>query len=257
MHMLTPKPSSYYTGLGKSSFANPLYLKQAQKEKPYLYNIKYDKNDLANLFAPKYEETLRLAEESRSKVCKDKVKPYDYMKQNNLYELFTPQTEKSREQLFFANEIRRNIFRKSFQKQTTNLIRRIEYLPTKASISKNMLMPLTQDTKSRALLFETQFKTEMFADLKYVQSLEKEVDELQTDKNEFLKEYDILLQECVSKDIICSILHSFADIDEQTELQCLYLEKIEECECLASELSKRNENAENKSFMNYQRSLLN
>ncbi|GJW46628.1 hypothetical protein Tco_0078274 [Tanacetum coccineum] len=58
MHMLTPKPSSYYTVLGKSSFANPLYLKQAQKEKPCLYNVKYDKNDLANLFVP--EETLRL-----------------------------------------------------------------------------------------------------------------------------------------------------------------------------------------------------
>ncbi|GJV45027.1 hypothetical protein Tco_1429563, partial [Tanacetum coccineum] len=29
------------------------------------------------------------------------------------------------------------------------------------------------------------------------------------------------------------------NIDEQTEMQCLYLEKIKECECLANELSKR------------------
>ncbi|GJY23691.1 hypothetical protein Tco_0397349 [Tanacetum coccineum] len=134
--MLTPKPSSYYTGLGKSSFANLLYLKKAQKEKPCLYNVKYDKNDLANLFAPESDETIHLAKESRSKLCKTTVKPYDYTKQNSLYELFTPQTEKSH--------------------------------------------------------------------LKYVQSLKKEVDELQTDKTELSKEYDLLLQECVSKDIITS-----------------------------------------------------
>ncbi|GJV99987.1 GRIP and coiled-coil domain-containing protein [Tanacetum coccineum] len=67
MHMLTPKPSSYYTGLGKSIFANPLYLKKAQMEKSCLYNVKCDKNDLANLFALDYEETLRLAKKSRSK----------------------------------------------------------------------------------------------------------------------------------------------------------------------------------------------
>ncbi|GKA69078.1 retrovirus-related pol polyprotein from transposon TNT 1-94 [Tanacetum coccineum] len=88
----------------------------------------------------------------------------------------------------------------------------------------------------------------MFADLKYVQSLKKEVDELQTDKTELSKEYDLLLQECVSKDIMCSILRSFDSLDEKTELQCLYLEKYQECEDLKTELSKRNENVENKSF---------
>ncbi|GJU46183.1 retrovirus-related pol polyprotein from transposon TNT 1-94 [Tanacetum coccineum] len=123
--MLTPKLSSLYIGLSKINFANPLYLKQAQKEKPCLYNVKYDKNDLANLFAPKSDETLRLTEESRSKLC------------------------------------------------------------------KNM----------------------------YVQSLEKEIDELQT--NEFSKEYDLLLQECILKDIMCSILCALVDLDEQTDLQGL------------------------------------
>ncbi|GJQ91830.1 putative reverse transcriptase domain-containing protein, partial [Tanacetum coccineum] len=68
MHMLTPKPSLYYIGLGVSSFSNPLYLKKAQLEKPCLYNVKYDKNDLANLFSPESDETVRLAEESRSKL---------------------------------------------------------------------------------------------------------------------------------------------------------------------------------------------
>ncbi|GJX27906.1 hypothetical protein Tco_0235985 [Tanacetum coccineum] len=115
-------------------------------------------------------------------------------------------------------------------------------------LAKDMLISLAQDTKSNASLFETHLKMEMFADLKYFHSLEKDVDELQSDKTEFSKEYDLLLQECVSKDIMCAILCSFDNIDEQTELQCLYLEKIEECESLEIVLSKRNENVKNKSF---------
>ncbi|GJW84787.1 hypothetical protein Tco_0157932 [Tanacetum coccineum] len=78
MHMMTPKPSSYYSGLGKSSFANPLYLKKAQKERRFLYNVKYDKNDLANLFALEPDEIIRLAKESRSKLCKKTIVESDW-----------------------------------------------------------------------------------------------------------------------------------------------------------------------------------
>ncbi|GKA22406.1 retrovirus-related pol polyprotein from transposon TNT 1-94 [Tanacetum coccineum] len=120
-----------------------------------------------------------------------------------------------------------------------------------------MLMPLTLDTKSRALLFETQLKTEMFADLKYVQSLKKEVDELQTDKNKFSKEYNLLLQECVSKDNMCYILRSFKSHDEKTESQCLYLVKIKECECLAIELSKRTKNVSKQDYNKLSKSFSN
>ncbi|GJS05585.1 hypothetical protein Tco_0322093 [Tanacetum coccineum] len=61
-------------------------------------------------------------------------------------------------------------------------------------------------------------KQEIFEDLEYVQSLEKEVDELEFKKAEFSNEYDLLLQECLSKYIMCVILRSFENIDEQTEL---------------------------------------
>ncbi|GJU43137.1 hypothetical protein Tco_1200403 [Tanacetum coccineum] len=141
MHMLTPKPSSYFTG--QKEFCKSFVPQASAKGKPCLYNVKYDKNDLANLFAPGSDETLCLAEESRSK----------------LY-------------------------------------------------------------------------------LKYVQSLKKEVDKLQTNKNKFSKEYDLLLQECVSKDIMYSILYSFESLDEKIEMQCLYLEKHVECDNLEIELSK-------------------
>ncbi|GJX09130.1 hypothetical protein Tco_0198989 [Tanacetum coccineum] len=83
--MLAPKCSTYN---GRPTFANPRYLKKAQSEKPYLYEIPYDTSDLANRFAPNREETMTLANESRSKLNKDYVKPYDYTKHNSLYEIF-------------------------------------------------------------------------------------------------------------------------------------------------------------------------
>ncbi|GJS48933.1 hypothetical protein Tco_0599054 [Tanacetum coccineum] len=67
----------------------------------------------------------------------------------------------------------------------------------------------------------------------HVESLEDELDELESDKAEFSNMYDMLLQECVSKDVMCSYLLTSSDLDEITELQCLYLHKVMECDCLA------------------------
>ncbi|GJY20984.1 hypothetical protein Tco_0393550 [Tanacetum coccineum] len=100
--MLAPKLSSIYNG--RPSFANHLYLKKAQSENPCLYEIPYDKDDLANIFVPNREETLILEQESRSQLNKDKVKPYDYTKQNSLYEIFKPPTQKDLDQLLSSEE---------------------------------------------------------------------------------------------------------------------------------------------------------
>ncbi|GJT25697.1 gag-pol polyprotein [Tanacetum coccineum] len=54
------------------------YLKKAQSKKPCSYEIPYDTSDLANRFGLNREETMTLANESRSKLNKDYVKPYDY-----------------------------------------------------------------------------------------------------------------------------------------------------------------------------------
>ncbi|GJT92100.1 hypothetical protein Tco_1080945 [Tanacetum coccineum] len=74
-----------------------------------------------------------------------------------------------------------------------------------------------------------------------LKSLEKEIDELESEKADFSNMYDLLLEECVSKDVICSYLHSLSDLNANSELQCLYLHKVKECECLALKLSKRTE----------------
>ncbi|GJU06876.1 hypothetical protein Tco_1123306 [Tanacetum coccineum] len=102
IHMLAPKSSTYN---GRPSFANPKYLNKAQSEKPCLYEIPYEKDNLANIFSPDREETLTLEQESRSKLNKDTVKPYDYTKQNSLYEIFKPPSREYLDQLANANEI--------------------------------------------------------------------------------------------------------------------------------------------------------
>ncbi|GJS95699.1 hypothetical protein Tco_0802667 [Tanacetum coccineum] len=96
IHMLAPKGLTFN---GRPTFANPMYLKKAQSEKPCLYEIPYDTSDIANRFTPDREETLTLEKEIRSKFDKDLVKPYDYSKQNSLYENFKPASKEYHDQL--------------------------------------------------------------------------------------------------------------------------------------------------------------
>nr|GFB55372.1 hypothetical protein [Tanacetum cinerariifolium] len=92
-----------------------------------------------------------------------------------------------------------------------------------------------------SFIFVHEFKQEMQANLKYVESLEKEIDELESDKAEFANMYDMILQECMSNEVMCSYLLSFSDLDALAELQCLYLHEVEECDCLAQKLLKQTE----------------
>ncbi|GKD07272.1 hypothetical protein Tco_1186957 [Tanacetum coccineum] len=96
-------------------------------------------------------------------------------------------------------------------------------------------------THNDSFKFVHGLKQEMHADLKSVESLEKEINELESDKAEFSNMYDILLQECVSNYVMSSYLHLLSNLDAYTELQCLYLHKVKECECLAQKLSKQTE----------------
>ncbi|GJW49917.1 retrovirus-related pol polyprotein from transposon TNT 1-94 [Tanacetum coccineum] len=112
IHMLAPKCATYN---GRSTFANPKYLKIAQSEKPRLYEIPYDTSDPANRFCPNGEETVTLEKESRSKLDKDTVKPYDYTYQNSLYETFKPPSKTYLDHDFLerAKEVRNTMWRKT------------------------------------------------------------------------------------------------------------------------------------------------
>ncbi|GJX33598.1 hypothetical protein Tco_0243453 [Tanacetum coccineum] len=91
-------------------------------------------------------------------------------------------------------------------------------------------MPLSIKSQNDSFRFEHELKMEMHEDFEYVKSLEKEVDELESEKADFSNMYDLLLEECVSKDVICSYLHSLSELNAHTELQCMYLHKVKECE---------------------------
>nr|GEY45304.1 hypothetical protein [Tanacetum cinerariifolium] len=107
------------------------------------------------------------------------------------------------------------------------------------------LMPLALKTQNDSFIFVHELKKEMHHDLKYVESLEKEIDELESDKAEFSNMYDMILQECVCNDVTCSYLLSFSDLDTLAELQCLYLHKVKECDWLTQKLLKQTESVSN------------
>nr|GEV80680.1 retrovirus-related Pol polyprotein from transposon TNT 1-94 [Tanacetum cinerariifolium] len=234
---------------------------------------------------PNGEETLALERESRSKLNKYSVRPYDYTTLNSLYEIFKPPTQEYEIQSTHTNEIRRKMWRKYFVKYKPNIYKNVGFLPVSKSISKSRqaynvmtnninhfkeivdnawikhlkdqfrapttqdmeiliqtcLMPLAIKTQNDSLKFVHELKQEMHADLKYVEPLKKEIDELESDKVEFSNMYDVILQECVSQDVMCSYLMSLSDLDALDELQCLYLHKVKECDCLAQKLSNQTE----------------
>ncbi|GJT66899.1 retrovirus-related pol polyprotein from transposon TNT 1-94 [Tanacetum coccineum] len=107
MHMLSPKPDSFYHTEQKMAlgYQNPFYLKQAQQKQQSLYNGKVllEKHDPPAVYDS--EETLQLAQESRLKMkqLNKEIKPANYTKINHLSGVFVSQTAKSREELYFSN----------------------------------------------------------------------------------------------------------------------------------------------------------
>nr|GEV86642.1 Gag-Pol polyprotein [Tanacetum cinerariifolium] len=246
---------SHYEGIVKENI-------KAQSEKPCLYEIPNDQSDHTNRLVPDWKETLTLVEKSRSKLNKDFMRPYDYTKLNSLYENFKPAPQGNHEQLAYANKVRKKMWRKSFVKVKPNIFKNIDFLPVSKSITwvkhsmdhislhpptahdiqiliKTCLMPLALKTQNDSLAFVHELKQEMHADLKYIEYLEKEIYDLESDKAEFSNMYDTIFQECVSNDVMCTYLHSLSGLDAHTELQCLYLQKVKECDCLAQKLLKQ------------------
>nr|GEW84443.1 retrovirus-related Pol polyprotein from transposon TNT 1-94 [Tanacetum cinerariifolium] len=107
----------------------------------------------------------------------------------------------------------------------------------------NLIANLKLDTK------QTEFeKYKAFNDrtIDYDKLEQKEIDEFESDKAEFSNMYDEILQDCVSKDVMCSYLQSLSNLDALAELQCMYLHKVKECDCLAQKLSKQTESVSKK-----------
>ncbi|GKB35129.1 hypothetical protein Tco_0880071 [Tanacetum coccineum] len=144
IHMLAPKCP---TSNGRPTFANPMYFKKAQNEKPCLYEIPHDQSDPANRLVSDKEEILTLEEE--------KLVDQDWVKHS------------------------KDHFRAPTAKDMEILI-------------KTCLMPLALKTQNDSFAFVHKLKKEIHVDLKYVESFENEIDELESDKAEFSNMYDML-----------------------------------------------------------------
>nr|GEZ17909.1 integrase, catalytic region, zinc finger, CCHC-type, peptidase aspartic, catalytic [Tanacetum cinerariifolium] len=107
MHMLNPKPDSFYHPDQKMTlgYPNPLYIKKAQPKQQSLYNgnLLLEEHDPHTVYD--LEETLELAQESREKMrfLKKEIKLANYAKINHLSGIFVPQMTKSKEELFLSN----------------------------------------------------------------------------------------------------------------------------------------------------------
>ncbi|GJX30569.1 retrovirus-related pol polyprotein from transposon TNT 1-94 [Tanacetum coccineum] len=91
-------------------------------------------------------------------------------------------------------------------------------------------------------------KTKVITDLKLKE--EKDIDKMISMENQLKFLNEIVYKECnhpnhsyngCLKNVMCSYLQSSSDLDEITELQCLYLHKVRECDCLAQKLSEQTE----------------
>ncbi|GJR53490.1 retrovirus-related pol polyprotein from transposon TNT 1-94 [Tanacetum coccineum] len=257
----------------KTSFAKPEFLKKAQRANPRLYDIGCYNDNLALMLTPDSDETIRLDKERRSKLS-DLIRPFDYAQLNNLYDWFVPQREKSAVQHNFpktstmSQTSTNNEFSKeSFRKQPTLLEKRIdESIPwdKKCQSSKELFKikkcvgtifdgveRCKPNNRQKNIFkdFTCVLKEELGClDLKYVNSLEDEVDNLksqmETQKTQFLNEIDRLSREYYYADHMNAILGIYTDLDEFTDLQCDYGETLEKCERLEKELSKSKTNCQ-------------
>ncbi|GJV71763.1 hypothetical protein Tco_1491758 [Tanacetum coccineum] len=202
MHMLSPKPDSFYHTEQKMvlGYQNSFYLKQAHQKQQSLYNGKVllEKHD--PLIVYDSEETLQLAQESHLKMkqLNKEIKPANYTKINHHSGVFVSQTAKSRKEFYFSN--------------TSKM----------ANVSKSISIPneeFSDDTTPKATKFVRDF-----------QSLVKEIDESLAKHKALELKIERLLRAIVSQDII-SIMQCNSLVDTsnlQTELERTK-ERFENC----------------------------
>nr|GEY03447.1 hypothetical protein [Tanacetum cinerariifolium] len=227
----------------KTSIAKPEFLKKAQIANPQLYDIGCYNDNLALMLAPESDEVIRLEKESRSKLS-DLIRPFDYEKLINLYDLFVLQRANSSEQRYFSERDVAMIF-DGVERCKETIAKRIYFGHIDPFIQNTIqanFCPEIRRINVDLEKFHVCLKEEMVADLRYFNSLELEVDslrsQLESHKTQFLNEIDRLLREYYYDDHVNAIFGVYTELDEVTNLQCDYLEKLDKCECLKKELSK-------------------
>nr|GEX34558.1 hypothetical protein [Tanacetum cinerariifolium] len=235
------------------SFAKPEFLKKAQRANPRLYDICCYNDNLALMLAPDSDEVIHLEKESRSKLS-DLIRPFDYDKLNNLYDLFVPQRVNSSEQHYFSKRSRLSHInvnngksKEAFNKQTTLLEKRMdESIPLDKKCQSSIEIFKVKSRFNAGLdQFHRCLNEEMVADLRYFNSIKLEVDslrsQLETQKIQFLNEIDCLSREYYYPDHMNVILGVYTELDEDLKAQ------LQEKGIVISELKKLIEKLKGKS----------
>ncbi|GJR66094.1 hypothetical protein Tco_0012159 [Tanacetum coccineum] len=252
MHMLSPKPDSFYHTEQKMAlgYQNPFYLKQAQRKQQSLYNGKVllEKHDPPVVHDS--EETLQLAQESRQKMkqLNKEIKPANYTKINQLSGIFVSQTAKSQEEVYFVNTSKTATVSKSisipneeFLDDTTLSVARKFLNEVKSTIVtlqrvvkhrmtldthnwssiahqeihkilKEEIFPIINQVDTRLQNFEIQFLKEAAKFVRDFKSLAKEADESLAKHKTLELEIERLLRAVVSQDIM-SIVQNPSVVD--------------------------------------------
>ncbi|GJW86677.1 hypothetical protein Tco_0162017 [Tanacetum coccineum] len=252
MHMLSPKPDSFYHSEHKMAlgYQNPFYLKQAQQKQQSLYNGKVllEKHDPPTVYDS--EETLELAQESRLKMqlLNKEIKPANYTKINHLSGVFVSQTAKSREELYLSNTFNMANVSNSistpneeFSDDTTTSVARKFLNEVKSTIVtlqcvvkqkmtldihnwlssahqeihkivKDEIFPIVNQVDARVQNFEIQFLQEAVKFVRDFQSLANEADESLAKHKALELEIERLLRAVVSQDIM-SIVQNNSVVD--------------------------------------------
>nr|GEX24453.1 hypothetical protein [Tanacetum cinerariifolium] len=201
----------------KTSFTKPKFFKKAQRANPRLYDIGCYNDNHALMLAPESDEVIRLEKETRSKLS-DLIRPFDYEKLNNLYDLFVPQREKSSEQRYFLERskmsykpVNNENSKESFNKQTTLLEKQMDES-----------IPYDQKCKSSKELFKIKRSVGTIFD-GVEHSLKSQ---LETQKTQFLNEIDRLSREYYYLDHMNAILGVYTELDEVKGIAISELKKL-------------------------------
>nr|GEW85221.1 hypothetical protein [Tanacetum cinerariifolium] len=216
----------------RTRFAKPAFLKKAQRANPRLYDIGCYNDNLALMLAPESDEVIRVEKESRLKLS-DLIRPFDYDKLNNLYDLFIPQRENVGTIFDGVEHCKETIAKQTYFGHIDPFIKN-----TIEAIFSQAIRRINAGLEQ----FHVCLNEEMVTDSRYFNSLELEVDslrsQLETQKTQFLNKIDRLSKEYYYADHMNAILGVYTELDEVTNLQCDYLELFEKYKCLEKELSK-------------------
>ncbi|GJX90102.1 retrovirus-related pol polyprotein from transposon TNT 1-94 [Tanacetum coccineum] len=251
VHMLT-KPQFFYDHTTKQAlgFQNPFYLKKAQQLEPKLYDGNVIKNTSA-IVIPDSEETLMLAEESRSKMLLKQKDPMMLEKKVNT----TPNFVNSPEPTFSSRPTKVEVLKELPKVSMVNTsLKKLKYhlagfdvvvkertTPTAITEGswgfehtkacfRDEIIPFVKALKDLVNTFN-QYLIDGLSEVQNVfHQMEQAVEQHQTFEvkmNQVLNENERLLEQVISKDIVNIIVNSSVDNSDVNVRECEKCLKLE------------------------------